>query len=84
MKKLIKVTEENIDNGCPRVPSRCPVALAFKENGFLYAHVGNPSCKLTTPDQKEFDRILPRSASRFIRRFDQVKPVKAFNFYINI
>lgn len=83
MKKLISVTEEHIKNGEPSMCRYCPIAwaigLACKP--FLFKEV-REDCVVVTETE---DRVrLPRSARRFIHRFDSGKSVKPFRFYLDV
>lgn len=78
MRKLIKVTRQDIYSGRRGSSSSCPIALAldrsFNQNGVIsvdgnFAQVNLVSSK------------LPRSASRFVTQFDDGKKVKPFNFF---
>lgn len=83
MKKLIKVTQEDIENGLQNMTLYCPVAVALKRHNpkFNY-YVSNKSVKI----ENSYIRFkpLPRSAQRFISNFDKNKKVKPFNFFIQI
>ena len=73
----IYVRRRHIKAGKCRAARSCPIALAFEEV------VGErplvDAYSLSTHD-KGF--ALPRSARRFIERFDQDKPVKPFAFFL--
>jgi hypothetical protein len=75
----ISVTKEHIKKGKPTFPSACPIALALKDAGFT-----TPIVIDTFMREEEADIYydLPRSCSRFIRRFDTKKSVKPFNFIL--
>jgi len=92
MKKLIKVTKEHIKKAkefrevnkggafyMMGFCKKCPVALALQDAGLDFI-VGSLSVF------KEFNIMqphpLPRSAKRFINKYDHYKPVKPFNFYL--
>ena len=84
MKIKIEVKQRHINHGKRGHCSSCPIALAINNtncfrdawisparfNGW-YKNVYS-SCK------------LPRSATRFIRRFDTGKEVKPFNFFLEV
>lgn len=75
----IKVTEKHIKSGARGKMNYCPIALALAESGWRTPYV------LPTEARKgKYGKIrqLPRSAQRFISRFDSSKPVKPFNFMI--
>lgn len=82
MRKLIKVTQDNINEGS-RMHDSCPVALALIESGFKNPRVMHNSIYLSAPI-KYISVKAPRSVRRFIGNFDQMRPVEPFNFYINI
>ena len=82
-RKLIKVTQEYIDKGKLGSIQYCPIALAVKDQTDsncsvfddhlnIYSNFGRPGCYW-----------LPTRARKFINRFDDRKPVKPFNFYLN-
>lgn len=76
-KTLMKVTAEHISAGVRNAPQFCPIAIALKTQlnpGFV--SVG--SIRYNVEDNRY---KLPRSAQRFVARFDKGKPVKPFNFY---
>ena len=80
---LIKVGQKHIDDGIPLSCSVCPIALAIDETTGKFATVGNSLCSISEQDIDTMMNIeLPRSAQRFIRRFDNGQPVKPFNFYL--
>lgn len=89
MRKLIEVTQEDIDHGKRLDSSKCPIARAIKRHfptsetmkivqaglkGIYYwdNHMAKEICP------------TPRSAYRFIRKFDRWgrNGVKPFNFYM--
>lgn len=86
MRKLIKVTKKHINLGESGHPRSCPIALAAIEQLAQEASVG-----FSTISFKDTNWLftslhsLPRSAQRFIRKFDKYgkKAVKPFNFYLD-
>lgn len=82
MRELIKVTTNCIKDGIPKSGTCCPIALAIDEafpNKYLCENV-----LYKTAEFKQGIRVdLPRSAQRFIKRFDADKSVKPFNFYLD-
>lgn len=80
----IYVTQEDINNGTPVSAYSCPIALAIKKALPNYTPcVMSDSIKLVSMD--DFSSIAnPESVRRFISRFDNSKPVKPFNFILNI
>jgi hypothetical protein len=73
----IYVRRRHIKNGKPQRRTRCPIALAFEELTGERPYV-DPDCINTRTE----GYVLPRSAQRFISRFDSGKPVKPFAFTI--
>lgn len=81
MKKLIKVTQDNINNAKVNLTD-CPVALALKDAGF-----NNPIVDCTGFRAKGFRGDFPDKANDFTRLFDARKPVEPFWFeleYTNV
>ena len=74
----VKVLPQHIVDGKPFVPNCCPVALAVKEVSqseeievtHTEVHIGS----------LRFD--LPRRVTRFIKRFDNSRPVTPINFWL--
>jgi hypothetical protein len=73
----IYVRRRHIKAGMPHRITLCPIALAFEECTGKHARVDWGSIDAST-------RVyaLPRSAMRFIARFDSLKPVKPFAFIL--
>lgn len=71
----IRVMRRHIKEGIRTSRFKCPIALAFNEETGGVADVH----RHTLWDVSDF-YDLPRSAQRFIRSFDQGKPVKPFSF----
>ncbi len=85
MKKLIRVTQEDIRKGNRESKTNCPVAIAISRV-FPRMHpllVGSTMGILGVFTGIKFID-LPRSAVRFIKKFDSCKAVKPFNFYLDI
>lgn len=80
MKIKISVTQEHIGEGSMRNPYHCPIALACKSTGLVIKAV--KSTQIVLPEWGHIP--LPRSAKRFISKFDNGKPVKPFNFVLEI
>ena len=77
MSKLIKVQQKHIQKGVVCSHNRCPIALAIADTTDIA--VSDREVRIG------FTRIqLSRSAFRFIGRFDSEKPVKPFNFKLDI
>jgi len=81
MKTKFSVTQEHIDSGEPANASVCPIALAIREKLNLNSVKVFPS-SVRLDSHPSYP--LPRSAQRFIVRFDQGYPVKPFNFVLEI
>lgn len=76
---LIKVTQADIDEGSPAAACNCPVARALNRQFGEWWTVA-----VTYAISNKGRRIaLPRSAQRFIRRFDSIRDVKPFNFKLD-
>ena len=73
----IYVRRKHIKAGTRGSSRKCPIALAFEEVVGEQPLVDNDS--LSTHDE---GFALPRSAQRFIKRFDHNKPVKPFAFFL--
>lgn len=76
---IIKVTEKHIYLGQRESADSCPVALAVTEAIKTEVSIDTDSISL---DSWKTSTTLPRSAKRFIRNFDNSKPVKPFNFIL--
>ena len=85
MKKLIKVTQKHIDKGEPTKARFCPITLAVADaTGGLHVATGNIITSWHDPVRGHRSGELPRSAKRFISKFDSKNKVKPFNFYLDI
>ncbi len=89
MKKLIRVTQEDIRKGKAGTYQGCPVALAVSRVLPFYSCSITPFKALFQINSPEVSSQwviaeLPKSAARFVERFDAGKPVKPFNFYLDI
>lgn len=83
MKLKINVTQQNIIKGRKYTSKSCPIALAFKEAGIKKVEVKNLQFLLRkSEDSIMYD--LPRMARKFIRAFDEGRPVKPFSFNVKI
>lgn len=77
MKTLIKVKRKHIINGRRGSCKVCPIAKALVEQfDTTMVNVDGEFAQVNLVSSK-----LPRSASRFIDRFDDGKKVKPFNFF---
>jgi hypothetical protein len=76
---LIKVTQEDIDNGERNEPCKCPVALACRRHGLVEPRVGYAGI---TDDRAPGCPIYntPWSAREFAKLFDSGKRVYPFSF----
>lgn len=88
MRVLIKVEAEDIANGLSGRARFCPVALAVKRQtrpGYDIA-VGPSQINVTEENDKwnKDHWPLPRSATRFINKFDSNVVCKPFNFFLHI
>lgn len=78
MRIKVKVTEEHISNGTPKVAAYCPIALALKDQGY-------PDCRVFE-DEVNLNAWhgsvtwLPAVACEFVRKFDREMPVKPIEF----
>jgi len=83
---LIKVTQEHIDSGITNSCYKCPIALAVNElvkpSGILVGASVNTLSIRYFKNDKLNTFLTPRSAQRFIKRFDRKLSVKPFNFYL--
>lgn len=84
MRKLIKVTKENIELGLAKDGEFCPVGLALKDAGLFRPWVTRSFIRGRPPlgSEKVVNMDTPENVTRFISRFDNHRPVKPFNFYI--
>lgn len=83
MKQLIKVTQQCIENGEPNSADYCPVALAIREQtDYDYVEVYGKIGEVGDVYYDECNVSFPRSVERFVKRFDNNKPVKPFNFFL--
>jgi hypothetical protein len=79
-KYVVKVTQEDIDSGRPRVPMQCPVALAVSRS------LGGSGFVIAGPRSIHINRgslITPPEARKFMRRFDDGAPIEPFEFTID-
>jgi hypothetical protein len=88
MSILVRVTQEDIDQGIRLDPARCPIAWALRRktgNRYLvwpmchaWASCITRRCEPTAGEKPAC--ALPPTAARFAHRFDDGKPVKPFAF----
>lgn len=77
MKIKINVLEEDIKKGKKGIPTNCPIACAARRKfpgnkinvDYRHMSIGNVAFK------------LPLEAKRFMRKFDDSRVVKPFNFF---
>ena len=80
MKKKIRVTAENINNGIRLRCMHCPIALAAKEAGLDGAIVMNKFIVVAGYEQIS----LPPEATAFIRDFDIGEKVVPVSFTVEV
>lgn len=73
---MVKVTQKHIRNGSMREGSSCPIALGLHDCGFKDVAVGYFTWQI--PGGRIFK--LSQSATKFIARFDNGKPVHPATF----
>lgn len=84
---IIKVTQEDIDNGKKKSCYECPIALAIQRVSVkhLRCDVMNQQVYAVEKDLRPvWIRILPPEAQLFIIDFDAGKSVKPFQFELDI
>lgn len=79
----ITVKKEHIARGRRANSKTCAVALAIKEASPCDVYVHSATCVVYRAGNR-MSSALPRSAKRFIERFDLGKPVKPFTFTLKI
>ena len=93
--KIIKVTQKHIDQGLANVrhneaqdegtilASQCPVALALAEQlpSISVVQVWDDHIEFVAKSVTRMD--LPKSVASFVRRFNNRKELKSFNFKID-
>lgn len=80
LRMIVEVTQEDIDNGQRAVPSACPIARAIRKN-FMGATVNRTNVKL---DGWGKSTELPQIAKNFVNDFDNGKPVRPFDFELDL
>jgi hypothetical protein len=84
MKKIVNVTQKDVNLGVPKSCVNCPISLAIKR---LFKSAG---CQVYSEKVLIFTNgrvdtfILPREAQEFIIEFDQFKLVKPFRFTLSV
>lgn len=83
MKIRIYISQSEIDNGKPKKPSFCPIALSA--NKILNCiSVGTRFMYINTWHMNETRLLLPPEAVQFIRSFDRGLPVQPFDFVVEL
>ena len=79
MKKLIKVTQEDINNGVRGSAYSCPIANACARES-IFVGVGDVIIRF-----KPNGAIIhtPESVKKFVKKFDKGKSVEPFNFLLD-
>jgi hypothetical protein len=80
-KVAVEVTTGGIKLGVPSEVSKCPIARALKYLKFRNVKVDFHEIGFTYKGV-DYHAATPKSASKFIERFDGGKPVKPFTFNI--
>jgi hypothetical protein len=87
MKLRIKVTKSHIDVGRLGSPDYCPIGVAVNSEIYegYYAYILEEEIMVINRSEEKYDSCvgvipLPRSARRFIARFDKGLTVKPFSF----
>jgi hypothetical protein len=86
---VIKVTEKDIQLGAPDSPEQCPIARAVRcacpQFQFVYVGEDFLGVRQTPGDLQTCQQIdLPEIARRFIRDFDERKPVQPISFELSL
>ncbi len=80
----IKVTQKDIENGEPCSVNRCPIALAIRTHINKRVWVRGGSVSVMGGMWAIHETNLPRSARRFIHRFDNGNKCESFNFMLKL
>jgi len=87
-KYKIFVTKHDIESGDWHSCIGCPLSIAFRRAlNHKYVLVGAKYGEVFREEQKDkaiFKFNLPLSAQKFIKQYDEGKPVKPFNFWITL
>jgi hypothetical protein len=89
MRKLISVKKKHINAGLGGICMYCPIALAVAEQTDWVAEINKDGIQYLIDDElhgifRDQEVELPRSARRFIARFDKGLPVRPFSFYLEV
>ena len=80
---VVKVTQEDIDNGTRWDESKCPVALALNHIGFPKARVCSDYwIQSNEHPHRYLYNPLSYRARKFIQDFDMDKPVEPSTFHL--
>ena len=74
----VRVGQEHINWGAPRSGTRCPIALAIVDQGVKRTKVVFVWQRIIFANGRFY--VASRNATRFIRRFDDGKPVLPTTF----
>jgi len=77
----IEVTAEDIANGIPMEPCKCPISLAATRS------IGYPCAVAVDYIRKRYGddhAALPKEAADFVLRFDSGRPVAPFQFEVTL
>jgi hypothetical protein len=80
-KVAVEVTTGGIKLGVRKDAEKCPIARALKYLKFKVSEVSDDGIDFTYKGV-DYHAATPKSASKFIERFDGGKPVKPFTFNI--
>lgn len=72
---IIDITQDDLDQGIPGDPCRCPIVKALRRLGCSYAFVGRGLITFINKDGEQYCQTSG-AAQRFIRQFDQGRTTK--------
>lgn len=75
----IQVTQKHIDEGKPKCPNNCPVALALIDAGLL--NVGVTPVWIRVEDKKYH---APTGVYVFVQNFDEGQKLEPFEFELDL
>lgn len=81
---LIEFTQKDIDNGEPRSPSSCPLALAIRRAGLDVATIGLYDIYYRDQNKKSKAISLPDKAVTFRMKVDWANNPQPFLFELDI
>ena len=76
----INVKQEHIDNGIPKDPDYCPIALSMQDMGLLKPIASGISLLWYDDDGKYHRAFPPYTAYRWMLAFDAGEEVEPFSF----